>query len=49
MKTNQIISIIICTILFSLEYQEINNNIRDLTNIGYIYFFLAIILGIYRI
>lgn len=48
MKTNQIISIIICVILFSLEHEQINDNLHDITNPGYSYLFLAILIRFYR-
>lgn len=48
MKTNQIISIIICLILFSIEYERINDNLHDITNPGYFYLLLAILIRFYR-
>ena len=48
MKTNQIISIIICLILFSVEQREINENLHDITNPGYLYLFLAVTIQLYR-
>lgn len=48
MKTNQIISIIICLILFRVEYREINDNLHDITNSGYVYLLLAVTIRLYR-
>lgn len=48
MKTNQIISIIICLILFRVEYREINDNLHDITNPGYVYLLLAVTIRFYR-